>query len=512
MKKLKIERAIVSVSDKRKLDVLSDYFTKNKIKVYSTGGTYQYLKKISQDLEIQEISDFTKFNEILDGRVKTLHPFIFSGILAKINNKVHQQQIKKIKVPNIDLVVVNLYPFEKVSKNKCSEHECIENIDIGGPSMIRAAAKNFYGTTVLTDPDQYENFIHTANTNQNEIPFEYRKKMASEAFERTSYYESLISNWFNRDLNDMCNSFGSVPLKKIKKLRYGENPHQKASLYEFGDSKINEISGKDLSFNNLNDLEIAMEVVNEFSDKACAIVKHGNPCGVAINKKQEIAYQKALNCDSTSAFGGIVAFNSKVTEEAAKKISKIFTELVVAPDFSPKALKLMKKKKNLILVSYKKSKKFKGLKIKTTKNFLLIQEEDEKKINKRDLVFTTVSKPTASEIDDMIFAFTICKYLNSNAIVVAKNRATVGIGVGQTSRVEAAIQAMKRAKENMKSEKTVLASDGFFPFPDIIKICSKNNIACIIQPGGSKNDQMVIKAANKSNISMTFTGIRHFKH
>ncbi len=514
MNKLNIKKAIISVSDKDKLEILVDYFLNNKISVISTGGTYKFLKKTSNNLDLQEIENFTKFKEILDGRVKTLHPFVFSGILAKNEDIKHQTELDNLGITNIDLVVVNLYPFEKVCNDKSkNEEECIENIDIGGPSMVRAAAKNFKSTVVLSSPNQYETFVKKASQNKNFVSYAFRKDLAAQAFKNTSYYEAIISEWFSAKNNTLFESSSSIALKKIKELRYGENPHQKGSLFKYGEDCITKIYGKDLSFNNINDLEIAMEIVAQFNRNACAIIKHGNPCGVALDEKQEKAYKKALVCDSISAFGGIVAFNKKLNEKTAKEISKIFTELIIAPDFSSKAVKLLSMKKNLSLVRYNPINTSKGKKIKSTRNYLLVQDEDKKKVLKNDLKFVTKNKPKNSEVEDMLFAFTVCKYLNSNAIVIAKNQATLGIGVGQTSRIEAAKHAIDKAKNILtKNKKTVLASDGFFPFPDIIKYCSKNNVSAIIHPGGSKNDDLVIKAANKSGISIAITNIRHFKH
>jgi len=511
--KLTIKKAIVSVSDKTNLDQLTKYFVKHDVHILSTGGTAKHLKKLNSKIRVQEISDFTNFQEILDGRVKTLHPLIYAGILAKRNDVKHQKQLSQIDIANIDLVVVNLYPFEKISKNTLStDSECIENIDIGGPSMIRAAAKNYENVTILTNPNEYEHFIETAQKNKNVISLEYRKKLAALAFETTSYYESLISSWFNRKNDDLCDQTSSLPLKKITDLRYGENPHQKGSLYSLANNDVNKISGKDLSYNNIFDLEVAMELAEQFSKPSCVILKHGNPCGVALDKNQEKAYSKALKCDPVSAFGGIVAFNKTVNEKTAQMIKKIFTEVVVAPNFSPQALKFLAMKKNLILVKYQSSNSPTKKTIKSTRNFLLVQDKDNKIIKKNDLNYMSKKKPKLNEIDDMIFGFIVCKFTNSNAIVLTNNLATVGIGIGQTNRLDSAKQAIKRMKENYKKIKAVMASDGFFPFPDIVTLCAKNNVTAIIQPGGSIKDKNVVKVAEKNKISMVFAGVRHFKH
>ena len=507
-----IKKALVSVSDKSNLKLLADFFYRNKIEVLSTGGTAKELKTLNPKLKLSEISHYTGSKEILDGRVKTLHPKIHAGILADRNNKEHMIELKMNSADPIDLVVVNLYPFEKISSNtKNNEQICIENIDIGGPTMIRAAAKNFKNVIVLSNPDSYLPFIKEFEKKMS-VSDSMRKNLAIKAFETTSYYESVISNWFNKNNSDPCQVKSSIPLKKISKLRYGENPHQTGSFYSYGNHKVKQINGKDLSFNNIYDLESAVSLANEFTDNSCVIVKHGNPCGVALNKVQHIAYEKALECDEVSAFGGVVAFNSKVTEKTAKMISKIFTEVVIAPNFEVKAKDLLSQKKNLILIGYKRSKNSTKFNIKSTENFILIQERNVKVVKQKDLEFKTKEIPNKKSIKDMLFAYTVSKYVNSNAIVLASGLKTVGIGIGQTSRVDSTKLAINKANKKYKESDTVLASDGFFPFPDIVKLCSKNNIRYIIQPGGSINDKSVIKAADKLNISIVFTKIRHFKH
>ena len=507
-----IKKALVSVSDKSNLKVLADFLYRNKIEVLSTGGTAKELKMLNPKIKLSEISHYTGSKEILDGRVKTLHPKIHAGILADRSNKKHMIELKKNSADPIDLVVVNLYPFEEISLNrKNNEKICIENIDIGGPTMIRAAAKNYKNVIILSDPESYLPFIKEFEKKMS-VSDTMRKNFAIKAFEITSYYESLISNWFNKENSDPCQVKSSIPLKKISKLRYGENPHQTGSFYSYGDHKVKQINGKDLSFNNIYDLESAVSLANEFSENCCVIVKHGNPCGVACGKIQHIVYEKALKCDEVSAFGGVIAFNSKVTEKTAEMISKIFTEVVIAPDFESKAQDLLSQKKNLILIKYRRSKKTTKFNIKSTENFILIQERNKKIVGQKDLEFKTKEIPNKKSIKDMLFAFTVSKYVNSNAIVLATDLKTIGIGVGQTSRVDSTKLAIKKAKKKYKGDNIVLASDGFFPFPDIVKLCSKNNIKYIIQPGGSINDEKVIKEANKFKLSIVFTNIRHFKH
>ena len=508
-----IKKAIVSVSDKNYLDLLAEYFIDFKIEVLSTGGTSDFLRNYSSKIKVVDISDFTKFNEILDGRVKSLHPLIHSGILAKKDCTKHQKELQKLGVTNIDLVVVNLYPFEKISNNtKVSEEDCIENIDIGGPTLIRGAAKNFENVTVLSDPDQYESFLDEIDKCGNSTSKSFRRNCAKIAFENIAYYDSKISSWFNKDKKTFSTFKGSIPIKKISQLRYGENPHQKAAIFEYSRNKFKKISGKDLSYNNICDVEIAIELAEQFKKSSCVILKHGNPCGVALHQKQDEAYSKALKCDKVSAFGGIVAFNKTVSLKTAKKINNIFTEVVIAPQFSNEAKKLLFLKQNLILLELRQSKTKTPYHIRSTRNFLLIQEKDNENIKLRDLIIKTKKKPDDKLVEDMIFAFTVSKYLNSNAIVLANNLSTVGIGVGQTNRLDAAKQAINRKKLNFKKVKSVMASDGFFPFPDIVKLCSNNNVVGIIQPGGSKNDEIVVNTADKFKIPLIFTGKRHFKH
>lgn len=513
MKKIEIKKAIVSVHNKAKLEILIKYFLEFNIQVFSTGGTYRFMNEISKKLDLFELSSLTKFDEILGGRVKTLHPNIFGSILADTENTKHKQELLKYGITKTDLVVVNLYPFEETLKsNKKNEKLCLENIDIGGTSLIRAAAKNFNDTIVLSSPQQYEEFIKIGKNNSNRIQIEKSRAFALDAFNETAYYDSIISSWLQERTNFSKFEKKTVPLKKITKLKYGENPHQHASLYNTSQNQFTKISGKELSYNNINDFELAMEVAGQFEKHCCAIIKHGSPCGVAIHNEQEKAYKKALNCDPISAFGGIISFNSKVNEKTAKLIIKLFTEIVVAPSFSVEAIKVLSEKKNLILIKSKieNSRISFNIRLKSTKNHLLIQDEDNRQISNKDLIVKTKKIPTKREYDDLIFAFKVCKFVNSNAIVIAKNKSTTGICGGQTSRIDSVKIALSRAK--IKSKNDVLASDGFFPFPDAVELCKKYNISSIIQPGGSRNDNKVIEITNSSKMSMIFTSIRHFKH
>ncbi len=520
MRYIKIKNAIISVSDKTNLESLISYFEKNKISIYSTGGTYKFLKDFKKRITLHNISDYTNFPELLDGRVKTLHPNIHSGILAKKNISKHLSELGKRNLVFFDLVIVNLYQFEKViSQDSKNEEICLENIDIGGPTMLRAAAKNYPNVIVLSDPVQYSEFLEISKRNPKGFSLNYRRRLATEVFKSTAYYDSIISNWFSIKENNETSKISTIPIKQATKLRYGENPHQKATLYSIGDQPLKKLSGKELSYNNIVDSELAYELVNEFSESSCTIVKHANPCGVASSSNQLTAYKNALETDRESAFGGVVAFNKKIEKKVAIEISKLFTELVIAPKFSSDALLHLRKKKNLILIESRKKKKknLLNLDIKSTKKFVLIQNFDTKKIQQEKISFVTNQKPKKKEFEDLIFAQIVSKYMNSNAIVLVKNKKTISLSSGQTSRVEAARIAINKLQMNdgkiiKKLGNIVLASDGFFPFPDIIELCSQNKISAIIQPGGSINDDKVIESANKNEISMVFTGIRNFKH
>ncbi len=508
-----IRRVLISVYEKKNIELLIPFFIKESIEVYSTGGTYKHLKALSTKLKLTEISTLTNFPEILDGRVKTLHPNVHAGILAKKNN-IHKKELAKLNIKFFDMVIVNLYPFEETIMNKKNSFDdCIEQIDIGGPTLLRAAAKNFQNVIILSNPEQIRLFSNQISKT-NSVSLNTRKKLAGEAFKTTAYYESVIDNWFNKGDHDFLNCNSSLPMKRIRNLRYGENPHQKASLYKYGSNEINQISGKEISYNNIVDLDVAINLAHEFDIPSCVIVKHGNPCGVSTNEKQKNAFLNALESDPISAFGGIIAFNKTLNFETAEEINSIFVELVIAPKISKKARMILAKKKNLILLEYflNKSERIK-YEIRTTKTFLLAQEVNDRKIKANDLKLVTKGKLTNQQIRDMLFGFTICKYINSNAIVLVERGKVLGIGVGQTNRLDSTIQAIKRGlKKSINKKSITLASDGFFPFPDIIQLCKKHSISSIIQPGGSIKDDAIIKEANKNNIKMVFTGIRNFKH
>ena len=514
--------ALISVSDKKNIISFSKSLVeKFGYQIISSGGTAKYLKEAN--IPVLKVSDFTNAPEILEGRVKTLHPKIHGGILAKRSNKKHIDDLKNNNIEPIDLVVVNLYPFQKKIAENCSWEEGIENIDIGGPTMIRSAAKNHKDVSVLINCNQYDEFIDKLS--EGKLSSHYKASLALKAFEHTATYDAAISNWICKEKTlDQNYYLESLPL--IKTLRYGENPHQKAKWY--GRSKLGwnsaiKLHGKELSYNNLLDLESALATVIEFgyenSDKslllpnAAVILKHNNPCGAAIADKLSIAFQKALACDTTSAFGGIVAFNKEIDLETAKLLSNIFIECVVGPSFSREALGLLTNKKNLRLLELSPDCiNLKGSSsIKSIRGGILIQDNDGPNNNNKDeWEIVTDKHPTEKESEDLYFAWQICKHVKSNAIVIAKNQQTIGIGAGQMNRVGAAKLALKAAKNLSKC--AVLASDGFFPFADTIEIAKDYGITSIIQPGGSIRDTESIDMCNSNGISMIFTKRRHFLH
>ena len=513
--------ALVSVSDKTNIiSFCKELVEKFNYKILSSGGTAKYLS--DANIPVIKVSEFTNSPEILEGRVKTLHPKIHGGILAKRSDEKHQKDVDMNKLELIDLVVVNLYPFKKKTEAKCSWDEAIENIDIGGPSMIRSAAKNHKDVFVLVDPIQYQDFLE--KNKQGTLNEEYKAKLAFEAFQHTADYDTAITNWISKE-KDLLPSkhIESYPL--IKTLRYGENPHQKAFWYgfsEIGWNSAEQLQGKELSYNNLLDLESALLTVLEFgyeqkddfnkNSYASVILKHNNPCGASISNSASNAFKNALKCDSVSAFGGIVAFNSNVDKETALNLTNIFLECVVAPSFDKEALEILKVKKNLRVL--KLSKNMLGQKNQTSSKSimggLLIQDSDDNKDSKENWTSVTKNNPTDEQALDLDFAWKICKHVKSNAIVIAKDRKTIGIGAGQMNRVGAAQIALNSAKEECSG--AVLASDGFFPFSDTVEIANEYGISSIIQPGGSLRDEESINMCNEKGISMIFTQKRHFLH
>ena len=503
--------ALISVWNKEGVDRLAKELHELGYKIVSSGGTARFLKE--KGIPVVEVSEITGFPEILDGRVKTLHPKIHGGILYRDWVEKDKEQLRELGIEPIEIVVVNLYPFEEKRKEDLTLKELLEFIDIGGPTLIRAAAKNFPRVSVLTDPADYGEFIEKLK--KGELTEEYRAKLAVKAFAHTSYYDSVIYNTL-RDItgDEETLKEETVPMKLKETLRYGENPHQRGWLFEnpleeLGLTKAEVLQGKKMSFNNYLDADAAVRLVSEIPERACAIIKHTNPCGVATGKTVKEAYQRALEGDPVSAFGGIVAFNDTVDGETAEELTKIFLEIVIAPDFTPDALGILSKKKNLRVIKYFGRSVWKDLK-KISGGFLL-QDEDTELY--KELKTVTKRKPTEREMEDLLFAWRVVKHTKSNAIVIAKDKQVLGVGMGLTSRVDALKHAINKAKEFNKDLKgAVVASDAFFPFRDSVDIACAEGITAFIQPGGSIRDKEVIEAADEHGAAMVFTGMRHFKH
>jgi phosphoribosylaminoimidazolecarboxamide formyltransferase/IMP cyclohydrolase len=512
-----IRRALLTVYDKTNIIELARKLREFDIEIISTGGTMKELRK--GGIEAKSVSDITGFPEILDGRVKTLHPKIHGGILARRDKGEHISQLSMHNLLLFDLVVVNLYPFEKVvSSGEVSEEIAMENIDIGGPTMIRSAAKNYPHVTVITTPDQYGMLIEELAEHNGSTTAEFRKKMAKNAFERTSAYDSAITAWFQKDDKEFPERLNlSYGLKSS--LRYGENPHQSAALYESSDypntslSKGNLLSGKELSFNNLWDLEAALQMALDFDEPFAAVIKHTNPCGAAIGKNLSEAYEKALASDPLSAFGSVIALNRKVDMETANLLHETpFIECILAPGFEDDSLELLRKKKNRRLLDVGELVRApeSSFEIRPLSGGLLAQSPDRYEIDRDDIRIVTDKRPSENEIGELLFAFKIVKHIKSNAIVTCRDYATVGVGAGQTSRVDSSYIAIKKAGDRARG--SVAASDAFFPMPDGLEVLAEAGVTAIIQPGGSKKDPEVIEAANRLGVSMILTGIRHFKH
>ncbi|KAA8668428.1 bifunctional phosphoribosylaminoimidazolecarboxamide formyltransferase/IMP cyclohydrolase [Clostridium sp. HV4-5-A1G] len=498
-----IKRALISVYNKNGLLELARFLTSREVEIISTGGTYKYLAE--NNIKVTEVSEVTGFDEILDGRVKTLHPAIHAGILAKRDNEAHMDTIKNKNILPIDMVVVNLYPFFDKVCDDISFDEKIEFIDIGGPTMIRAAAKNFKDVVVVTDVEDYSPVIEEIKSS-GDVKYEFRRKLAGKVFNLMSAYDGAISNFL---LEEEYPEYLSLSYKKSEDLRYGENPHQSAAYYTETVGKapmkdFEQLNGKKLSYNNMRDMDMAWRAVNEFDEICCVAVKHNTPCGVAIGRDLHDAYLRAYECDPTSIFGGIIAFNGKVDAKTAGEIVKIFVEIVIAPDFDGEAVDILEKKKNLRIIKCE-AKPTNEYEIAKLDGGILVQSADTKLVDKVRVV--TEKKPSKEEMDNLIFGMKVCKYVKSNAIVVAKDFMAKGIGGGQVNRIWPACQALDRAKDGV-----VLASDAFFPFNDVVKEAAKYGIKAIIQPGGSIRDNDSIEECNKNGISMVFTGVRHFKH
>ena len=524
---LKIKRALFSVSDKTNIAELGYFLHKQGIEILSTGGTAEVLKK--EDIPVTDVSDVTGFPECLDGRVKTLHPNIHAGILARTSYPPDHNQLEELGITPIELIVVNLYPFKETIKKDQSLEVATEYIDIGGPTLIRAAAKNFAHVSVLTSPQQYGGFIQ-AYQKQRGIPFNERQKQAREAFNHTAGYDSTIANYFNRiqeqneeagdksephTINEMPDTL-EINLSKSQELRYGENPHQKAAVYGNQTDFIDCFHGKQLSYNNFLDVDSALQLMADFEhdDPTCAIFKHTVPCGVATDQQLSAAYRKAFATDTLSPFGGIVIVNERLDVDTAREIDRIFTEIIIAPEFADEALTVLKEKKNRRLVRYKKLTENKlSFAYRSIFGGALYQEKDNNNIDIHSFKVVSTRQPTSEEKENMIFAWKIVKHTKSNAIVYTRDRQTLGIGTGQTSRVESSQIAIAKAKEEgLDLKASAVASDAFFPFADGVEAAAKAGAACVIQPGGSIRDDEVIAKANEYNMAMIFTGQRHFRH
>ena len=509
----KIKTALISVSNKKNIKPILDILKKNKVKIISSGGTYKEIKKLK--FKCIEVSEFTNSPEILEGRVKTLHPKIHSGILNKRISKSHQNEMKKNNFENIDLVIVNFYPFENTLKKTSNHNKIIENIDIGGPSMVRSAAKNYQDVAVITSTNQYEELIEELKKNKGSTTLKFREKLSRIAFTETAYYDSVISNYFNDISNISFPNKRTFQANLIEIPRYGENPHQKSAIYSKNlNMNVKQIHGKQLSYNNYNDIFAALTISKSLpNNNGTVIIKHANPCGVSIKKDNLQSYIAALKCDPISAFGGIVSCNYKVTKTIAEELNKLFFEVVVANNFDADALKILKTKKNLRLIDASKYIFKEDLKFISNNQEILVQSEDIKKFDIKDFKVVSKKKPNAKQMKNLLFAFNICRYVKSNAIVLASNETTTGIGSGQPSRLDSckiAIDKMKKFSDT--NDEIVAASDAFFPFVDGIEKLVQSGVTAVIQPSGSIRDKEVIKYANETNTILVFSKTRHFRH
>ena len=514
---LKVKNALISVSNKENLVSLLKTLKKFNINIISSGGTYTSVKKLGY--KCTELSKYTGFKEMLDGRVKTLHPKIHAGILHDRQNKKHQSEMSKQNFPAIDLIVVNFYPFQKIVTNTKNPKQIIENIDIGGPTMVRAAAKNFKNVTIITNKNDYSNLIKELETLKGKTSLKFRELMSSKAFGLTAYYDSMIANWFNTKLKIQFPERKTIFGRKLQELRYGENPHQQSSIYvnDYEDKQLsfNQIHGKQLSYNNYNDMFASLEILNSLKkNSGTVIVKHANPCGVSINKEPIISLKNAYASDPISAFGGVIACNYKINKRIASEITKNFLEVLLAKGFDKESLNILKRKKNLRIIDISNFKIKKLTSIKSFDGSFLVQSKDNIVLDKKKMRCVTKLKPSEKELAEIEFAFNVSKHVKSNAIVLCNNFSTIGIGAGQPSRLDSCKIAVQKAKQfqSSKIKNSIAASDAFFPFADGINILIKAGVKTIVQPGGSIRDQEIINAADKAKIKMFFTGIRHFNH
>jgi len=509
----KIKTALISVSDKNNLKPILNILKKYNIKIISSGGTYKEIKKLK--FNCLEVSDFTNSPEILEGRVKTLHPKIHAGILNKRNNKKHLSDLKSNNFENIDLVIVNFYPFERTLENTNDHQKIIENIDVGGPTMVRAAAKNYNDVTVITSPEQYEELIDELNKHKGSTSLKFREELSRKAFTETAYYDSVISNYFNK-VSDI-----HLPNKKvfhgnlIEKLRYGENPHQFSGFYSKNlTNNLKQIHGKQLSYNNYNDIFAALTISKSLpKNRGAVIVKHANPCGVSTKTNHIESYNSALRCDPISAFGGIVSCNFEIKKNLAVELKKLFLEVIIGNGFDKSALKILKSKKNLRLIDATNYSLKEITKFTSSNESILVQSEDFKIFKNKDFKVVSKKKPNSKQLKNLIFAFNVCRYVKSNAIVLASNEATVGIGSGQPSRLDSCEIAINKMKKfNLFNNDLVAASDAFFPFVDGIEKLVQSGVRAVIQPSGSIRDKEIIKFANETDTILVFSKTRHFRH
>jgi phosphoribosylaminoimidazolecarboxamide formyltransferase/IMP cyclohydrolase len=524
----RVERALLSVSDKAGLVDFARALAKHGIALVSTGGTAKALKDAG--LAVVDVAELTGFPEMMDGRLKTLHPKVHGGLLAIRGNKEHAAAMAEHAIAPIDLLVVNLYPFEATVAKGAPFADCIENIDIGGPAMIRAAAKNHADVAVVVEPSDYAAVVEELGQHRGGTTLALRKRLAAKAYARTAAYDAAISNWFAGKLNDPAPAYRAFGGTLAEALRYGENPHQNAAFYRggpprFGIATARQVQGKQLSYNNLNDTDAAYECVAEFDPRraaACVIVKHANPCGVGEAADLVEAHRKALACDPVSAYGGLVALNRKLDAAAAKAITEIFTEVIIVPEASDDAIRIVAARKNLrlLIAGGVPDPRAAGIQVKSVAGGLLVQSRDNGVVDDIKLKTVTKREPSEAELRDLRFAFRVAKHVKSNTIVYAKDLATVGIGAGQMSRVDAARIAALKARDAAAEAKlktpltkgSVVASDAFFPFPDGLLVAIEAGATAVIQPGGSVNDDKVIKAADDHGVAMVFTGMRHFRH
>lgn len=513
-----VKTALISVSDKRGIEDFAYSLHKLGIKIISTKGTAKIIS--SKGIPVKMVEEITEFPEILDGRIKTLHPKIHGGILFNREVCEHERQIRMFNIEQIDMVVANLYPFTKiVSKPNISLEQAIENIDIGGTVLIRSAAKNYRNVVVIVDPYDYKDVLNELYANKNDVSLTTKEKLAVKAFSYTAFYDSIISSFFREIFNVKFPKYFTLGFIKSFKLRYGENPHQEAAFYKSPityDSSISntiQLHGKKLSFNNIYDANTAIEMVKEFKEPFAVIIKHSNPCGASISENVSDAFRKALECDPISAFGGVIAVNRECDEKTAKQIASFFNEIVIAPSYTEEALNILKQKKNIRILQLKRlviTKPIHELDLKKVSGGILIQERDVYQLKRSDMKVMTKRGPTEKEIVDMIFGWKIVKYTKSNAVILVRDKATVGIGAGQMSRIDSVKLACEEA--GRKAVGSVAVSDGFFPFSDSINKLAEFGVKAIIQPGGSIRDIEVIETANKYGIAVVFTGHRCFKH